>query len=369
MHRLKRKIFSAWTIVIGVLFFCSWAYADLKVEVWVNGLEVPWSLLFLDDKRALVSERPGRIRLIREGKLLDTPYAVLDVEAIGEGGLMGLAKHPRFPHEPHLYAMYTYREGERIGNRVVRLRDEGERGVVEGVIVDGIPGARFHNGGRIAFGPDGMLYITTGEIFQGELAQDLTSLGGKILRVTPEGDIPSDNPFPGSPIYSLGHRNPQGLAWHPQTKELFASEHGPSGEGFRRGHDEINRIVKGGNYGWPRIVGRGNSSTYIDPVVLWTETTPPAGMTFVRSPLFPNWENDLLVATLRSQALVRIRLRKTPQGYQVVEIEELLKNRFGRLRDIVEGPDGALYLLTSNRDGRGRPLPGDDTIYRLLPEE
>lgn len=211
----------------------------VKVQVWVENLEIPWSLVFLPDGRVLVSERPGRIRLIKNGKLQENSYAKIDVAHVGEGGLMGLAIHPEFPRKPYVYAMHTYRKGEELYNKVIRLKDNGLTGVFEKVIIDNIPGGRFHNGGRIAFGPDGMLYVTTGETFHAELAQDLKSLGGKILRITSEGNVPGDNPFKGSPIYSYGHRNPQGLAWNPFTGDLFESEHGPSGEFGRFAHDEI----------------------------------------------------------------------------------------------------------------------------------
>ena len=221
----------------------------IKVEARIQHLEIPWSLVFLPDGRALVSERPGRIRLIKDGRLQGDPYAKLEVAHGGEGGLMGLALHPEFPAKPYLYAMHTYQKNGNLYNRVVRLKDLGDKGILDRVIIDDIPGGRFHDGGRIAFGPDGLLYITTGETFKAELAQDLRSLGGKILRITSEGGIPKDNPFKGSPIYSYGHRNPQGLSWHPEAKDLFESEHGPSGEFLLFANDEINVITKGGNYG------------------------------------------------------------------------------------------------------------------------
>ena len=335
----------------------------IKVERWVENLEIPWSLVFLPNNRALVSERPGRIRLIENGILREEPYAILEVTHIGEGGLMGLALHPNYPEEPYIYAMHTFQGATGLVNRIILLRDQGNRAVFERVIFDDIPGGRNHNGGRIAFGPDGMLYATTGETFQGELAQDLDSWGGKILRLTPDGKIPDDNPFPGSPVYSYGNRNPQGIAWHPETADLFSSEHGPSGEQGWRGHDEINLIIPGGNYGWPIEIGIHQNPAFIGPIVFWQNSTPPTGMTFFR--------NDLFVASLRSQALLRIILEIKDGDYQVKEIERWFASDsstglLGRLRDVVEGPDGNLYLLTSNRDGRGQPRPGDDTIWRLI---
>jgi len=335
---------------------------DYTVEIWVEGLEIPWSLVFLSAERALVSERPGRIRLIEEGRLVQTPYAELDVLHTGEGGLMGLALHPGFPDEPYVYAMHTYREEGRSANRVVRLRHQGDTGTLEGVIIDNIPGHRVHNGGRIGFGPDGMLYVTTGDVWDAEQAQDRESLAGKILRLTPEGDIPSDNPFEVSSVYSYGHRNPQGMAWHPQTGTLFSSEHGPSGEFGLRGKDIINVIRKGGNFGWPRVVGKAEQKPYIDPIIMWESATPPGGMAF--------WNGDLFVATMRSRALIRIQLKTDDDQYEVAAIERWFasdhaETTFGRLRDAVVGPDDRLYVLTTNRDGRGTVRQGDDRIVRI----
>ena len=346
---------------------------DIRVEAWVTGLEAPWSLVFLPDGRALVSERPGRIRLIQNGHLEKSPYAVfettrgasgagdffLNLFARGEGGLMGLAVHPKFPTEPYIYAMYTWRGVRGVRNRIVRLVDRGTHGVFDKIVLGGVPGALFHNGGRIAFGPDGMLYATTGEIFEMHMAQDLKAFGGKVPRIDPGGGIPSDNPFPNSPVWSYGHRNPQGLAWHPETGALYQSEHGPSGEVGFGAHDEINIIEEGRNYGWPRIVGAPGRAPYVDPIAMWPNTSvPPAGMTFHKGALY--------VATLRSEALIRLRI----EGRRVLSIERLFAGDeydgvLGRLRDAVDGPDGHLYVLTSNRDGRGSPRPGDDKILRM----
>ena len=344
----------------------------VKVESWIDNLEVPWSLIFLPDGRALVSERPGRIRLIKDGKLQEAPYAKLEVHHSGEGGLMGLALHPEFPTKPLIYAMHTYKKDDAIYNRVIRLKDNGDNGIFDKVIIDRIPGGRFHNGGRIAFGPDGMLYITSGDTFTSKLAQDLHSPGGKILRVTPEGDIPADNPFTASPVYSYGHRNPQGLTWHPDTGELFESEHGPSGEYLLRANDEINIIQKGGNYGWPEAVGAPGTNPYVDPLIVWKKTTPPSGITFYKDKKLAHLRGDLFTATLGSEALIRTRLKRDDNKYAVNRIERWFtdannNSRYGRIRDVVEGPDGFLYFLTSNTDGRGKQREGDDHIYRILP--
>jgi len=344
---------------------------NVRVEIWVKNLKVPWSLVFLPDGRALVSERGGKIRIIQNGKVLTKPYAEIEVEARGEGGLMGLALHPMFEDKPYVYAMHTYKLGSEVANRVIRLRDNGEEGVFDKVIINGIPGGRNHNGGRISFGPDGMLYITAGEIFHAELAQDINSLGGKILRVTPEGGIPKDNPFKDSPVYSYGHRNPQGIDWQPATGKLFESEHGPSGEFSRFAHDEINIIIKGGNYGWPAVIGAPGKKPYIDPLIVWKDATPPSGMTFYSGDLLGHLKGDLFVATLRSEALIRIGFK--PGSSDISKIERWFAGdsgtgKYGRIRDVVQGPEGALYFLTNNTDGRGSPRPDDDKIYRIVPK-
>ncbi len=342
---------------------------NIKVEVWVQNLRIPWSLVFLPDGRALVSERPGTILLIKNNTVQRKPYAKLDVVHSGEGGLMGLALHPQFPQKPFVYAMHTYKQNGKLYNRVIRLKDNGDSASFDKVIIDKIPGARLHNGGRIAFGPDGMLYITAGENFKAAMAQDLRLLGGKILRVTPEGEIPPGNPFKNSPVYSYGNRNPQGIAWQPGSGRLFESEHGPSGEFGLFANDEVNIIIRGGNYGWPKVVGAPGKKPYIDPIIVWKETTPPSGITFYKGNLLRHLRGDLFIATLKSQALIRIRL----DGSRVTRIERWFATdydhgKYGRLRDVVEGPDGALYFLSNNTDGRGNPLAGDDKIYRILPK-
>ncbi|MCX7770271.1 MAG: PQQ-dependent sugar dehydrogenase [Proteobacteria bacterium] len=345
---------------------------NVRVVPWIEGLNIPWSLIFLDDKTALVSERGGEIKLIKDGNLQRKAYLKLDVNHTGEGGLLGLARHPDFPDKPYVYAMFTYKKGKGVFNKVVRITHKGDHGVLDKTIIDFIPGGRFHNGGRIAFGPDKKIYITTGEIFESSLAQDLKSLGGKILRLNDDGSIPEDNPFRNSPIYSYGHRNPQGLSWHPETKDLFSSEHGPSGEFLIFGYDEINVIKRGGNYGWAKAVGMVNRREYIDPLIVWKEATPPSGIAFYNGNLLTHLKSDLFVATLRSECLVRINLLYDKGEYVISKIERWFhdgrRSIYGRIRDVIIGPDGAIYFLTNNRDGRGSPKKGDDKIYKIIPK-
>ena len=346
-------------VLLGFLGLSLVRAQGIRVEEVVGGLEVPWALAFLPDGSFLVSERPGRILWVQGGRA--SLYAELPVYHRGESGLLGLALHPQFPREPYLYAYRTVEEGG-LRNQVVRLRHQGNRGVLDRVVLDGIPARShgLHSGGRLAFGPDGMLYVTTGEVYERELAQDLSSLGGKVLRITPEGKPAPGNPFLNRSgarpeIYSYGHRNPQGLAWHPRTGELFASEHGPSGEqGF--GYDEVNLVVPGGNYGWPQVVGRGDDPRYRDPLYFWPEGFPPGNLAF--------WRGDLYVAGLRGQALLRLVLEGDKGHWRVARVETALSG-FGRLREVRVGPDGALYVTTSNRDGRGQVRPNDDKVLRL----
>jgi glucose/arabinose dehydrogenase len=339
------------------------AVPGFKVTVWITRLDTPWSLVFLPDGRALVSERRGAIRVIENNRLLPDPLITRKVLQSGEGGLMGLALHPRFPSVPFLYAMETVDERGRRENRVVRFRFERNRADPDRVIVAGIPAGANHDGGRIAFGPDGKLYVTTGDTFRSGLAQERNVLAGKILRVADDGTIPPDNPTAGSVVYSLGHRNPQGIAWDPQTGKLLEAEHGPTGEFGLSAWDEINVIEPNGNYGWPQAVGAVHKTGLIDPIVAWPDrSTPPSGMAF--------WHGDLFVATLRSQALVRVTFERADGKLQPAVIERWFAKpsddgRFGRLRDAVVGPDGALYVLTSNRDGRGDPAPDDDRIIKI----
>lgn len=348
-----------WLVAVAAVVLLATPPVRVQVTEWVRELEIPWALAFAPDGRAFVTERPGRVRLVRAGRLDPQPVATLPVAHVGEGGLLGLALHPRFPNPPYVYVYYTYqRDGLR--NRVERLREQGGRLVRDRVVLDDIPGAFVHDGGRIRFGPDGMLYVGTGDARQPDLAQDPRSLAGRILRVTPDGEVPPDNPFPGSPVYSLGHRNVQGLAWHPQTRALFATEHGPSGErGFA--HDEVNLVRPGGNYGWPEVLcGQASRPEFVDAVACsGSDTWAPSGAEFVARGA---WRGRLLVANLRGAHLRAFVL--SPDGTRV-ERQEVVLSGFGRLRDVVVGPDGALYVLTSNRDGRGRPAEADDRILRM----
>ncbi len=279
-----------------------------------------------------------------------------------------MALDPAFAANHYVYAAYTYRTpAGRLQNRLVRLREDPAtgRGVADKVLLDGAAGNSVHDGGRVKFGPDGKLYWTMGEAGNPNFAQDLSSLNGKILRINPDGTIPADNPFPGSPVYSYGHRNPQGLDWQPGTGRLYETEHGPSGGIYGFGQDEVNYIEPGKNYGWPVVHGGQSNAGMVDPIMQSgpSETWAPTGATFVTG---GPWDGSLVFSGLLGQTLYRLQLDKADPR-KVASFEKYFQNRFGRLRNAQQGPDGALYILTNNTDGRGSPRPGDDRILRLTP--
>lgn len=310
------------------------------VEIISTGLAAPWSIAFLDDT-PLVSERDSGRVLELDGEGNGREIATIaGVVARGEGGLLGIAVH-----DGYLYAYFTA-SGE---NRVERFELIGEPGSLSlgeaETILDGLPAAGVHNGGRIAFGPDGMLYVTAGDANDRASAQSLDALSGKILRLTPSGDVPDDNPFAGSPVYSYGHRNPQGIAWDAEGT-LYASEFG------QNTWDELNIIEPGGNYGWPQVEGIAGQEGFIDPVQQWRPSdASPSGIAIAADTLY--------IANLRGQ-----RLRAVPLA-DPGTATELLVGEYGRLRDAVAAPDGSIWVLTNNTDGRGRPAADDDRILRL----
>jgi glucose/arabinose dehydrogenase len=271
-----------------------------------------------------------------------------------------------------LFVVGTFLDNGRILNRVIRFTEESGSGVNPTVIVDGIPAAEFHAGDAIEFGPDSKLYVATGDAGDPGDARDLQSLAGKILRYNADGTIPGDNPFPNSPVYAYGVRNVQGLAWHPESGSLFASEHGPSGfpnERFRRNNDELNVILAGKNYGWPDVAGDEEKAGSIRPIAVWNPGIAPAGLAVYNGPIAA-WKNNIFVAALRGQQLRRVVIEPSNENaaaYRVVRNDALFKEDLGRLRAVLMGPDGHLYFTTSNWDGRGDPAATDDRILRLLP--
>ncbi len=337
-----------------------------EVQVVAEGLEVPWSLAFTSDERMLVAERTGAIREIAGGLLNPQPlYVFSDIVRSGEAGLMGLSLDPGYADNRFVYACYAQDSSAGIFNQVARLVDQTDRLEMDVVILEQIPSARNHAGCRLRFGPDGKLYITTGDALDTSTAQNLDSLGGKILRVNPDGSVPVDNPFPGSLVYSYGHRNPQGIDWQPGTGLLFSSEHGPSGFDGPGGGDEINLIQPGGNYGWPLVSHDETLEGTIPPIIQFTPAEAPASLSFYSGDVLPMFDGNLFFGALRGEGLVRVLLDENDPA-SVLSVEKIV-NDVGRVRDVVQGPDGLIYFATSNRDGRGRVQPGDDKVLRLVP--
>ncbi|WP_275002499.1 PQQ-dependent sugar dehydrogenase [Promicromonospora iranensis] len=306
----------------------------------VTGLAAPWSVVFLGDT-PLISQRDDGTVLEVTG---DETRAIGTVEGVqhdGESGLLGLA----VDDEDRLYAYSTGPDG----NRIQRFEVTGEPGSLAlgeaETIIDGLPSASFHDGGRIAFGPDGMLYATVGDAGQTDDAQDLDSLAGKILRMTPDGDVPDDNPFDGSLVHSYGHRNPQGIAWA-DDGTLFAAEFG------QNTWDELNIITPGGNYGWPRVEGIAGQEDYIDPVQQWSpDQASPSGIAITGGTIF--------IANLRGSVLRAVPVADPTSS------TDFYAGEYGRIRAVTPAPDGDLWFLTNNTDGRGTPRDGDDRILSV----
>ena len=315
-----------------------------RPETVASNLTAPWGMDFLPDGSALVTERDSaRVLRVRPGSAPTTVTTVSGVVPGGEGGLLGLAVSPTFATDNYVYVYYTAASD----NRITRFRLDSPG--TQQTVLTGLAKASFHNGGRIAFGPDGMLYAGVGDAGNTANAQNQSSRNGKILRMRPDGSVPADNPISGSLVYSLGHRNVQGLAWD-SAGRLFASEFG------QNTWDEVNYIVPGGNYGWPNVEGTSTNTQYRNPIVTWsTAEASPSGATIVGSNLF--------VAALRGTRLWQVPLNGTSAGTPIAH----LTGTYGRLRTVELGPDGYLWVATSNRDGRGTPASTDDRILRFPP--
>jgi glucose/arabinose dehydrogenase len=334
------------------------AAAAPRVTTVATGLEIPWEIAFLPRGRALVTERPGRLRLLgRHGRLHRAPVARLPVSAYGEGGLLGLALDPAFRANRRVYLYFT----TTAGMRLERWRWRRGRMVREASLVDGIQAGDVHDSGRIAFGPDERLYVSTGDAGEGALSQDPGSLNGKLLALTPRQYHGRGHAVP--KVLATGLRNSQGFDWEPRTGRVIATDHGPSGFDGPEGYDEVDQIVRGGDYGWPLAIGDDTAGgRFIAPLRVYPEPLAPSGATFV-SRHGSRWTGDFLFAALRGEQLRRLVFR----AGRLVREHALLVGRFGRLRTVVEGPRGCLYALTSNRDGRGVPDAGDDRVLRIRP--
>lgn len=348
--------------------------AKYKVETVATNLEIPWSIAFAPDGRMFFTERPGRLRVMENGKLREKAfYTIPDVEPSGESGLMGMTLHPSFAENRFLYFAYAYKSGGDQFVKVVRYRETGETLVEPKTIIENIPASRYHAGTCLLFGADGKLYITTGDATNQSQAQKRDQIGGKTLRLNDDGTIPSDNPFINQPnarpeIWTYGHRNAQGAAWQPETGLMFQTEHGPSiidGVSLfkRTGGDEVNIVEKGKNYGWAKISHDMRRDGMETPIVHYSPAVAPASAMFYTGKLFPEWRGNFFFGALKGEAIIRL----TIDGRKVSAQERLFEDTYGRIRAIAEAPDGSIYFSTSNRDGRGKPVVEDDRILRIVP--
>lgn len=342
-----------------------------RIETVASGLEVPWGFAWLPNNDLLVTERPGRVRIIESGKLRSEPiFTVSDVEPTGESGLMDISVHPDFAANGFVYLAYSYnKDGKPV--KVVRYKYADKKFTESKTIIEDIPGAPNHAGMRCRFGPDDKLYVTTGDSTDWSLAQKLDSLAGKILRLNDDGTIPKDNPFVDQKdlrgeIFAFGNRNPQGIAWQPGSGLLFETEHGPSFfEGKGSGGDEVNIIERGKNYGWSEIHHTETRPGMESPLLEYSPACAPGSAMFYNGSAFPTMKGDFFFGCLRSKLIVRVTLN----GRKVAAQENLLEGNGGRIREIAEGPDGYIYFSTSNRDGRGSAAKDDDRIMRIVPEK
>jgi len=353
----------------GVFVGGASAEVKFRVETVATGLEVPWAFAWLPNGDMLVTERPGRVRILKNGELQPEPVHILpDVEPSGESGLMDISVHPNFAENGFVYIAYAYRSDEKRV-MVARYTLLDDKFTDKKIIVLRIPAATNHAGTRARFGPDGKLYVTTGDATKWDLAQDLTSLAGKTLRLNDDGSVPEDNPFVNQKgarpeIWSLGHRNAQGLAWQPGSGLMFQTEHGPSQfEGRGGGADEVNIVEAGKNYGWPTIYGTRTQPGMEAPLLEYTPACAPASGAIYNGDQFPAFKGNFFFGCLRGARIIRVEL----DGRNVVRQEDLLSGNVGRVREVAAGPDGFLYFSTSNRDGRGRPADNDDRIMRIVP--
>lgn len=339
---------------------------DVRAETVVSGLETPWGIAFLPTGEMLVTERAGRVRLVRNGQLQPKAVANINVTESGEGGLLGIATHPDFAENRLFYLYYTAdKNGSRV-NRVERWQLASDRlsATSDRMILDDIPVALYHNGGRLRFGPDGMLYVGTGDARKPEISQDEDSLAGKILRLTPEGEVPPDNPVAGSPVFITGVRNTQGFDWPDDTGVIWVTDHGPSGELGKTGRDRVSVARAGDNLGWPNNSGCDTDPQSVTPSLSWRQAVPPGGAAIYTGDAIPEWKGSLIIGTLGSEHLHRVAFNpKSPQ--QVQQHEVYLNGGEGRLREVIMSPDGELYVTTSNCDGRGSCPPEQDKILRI----
>jgi aldose sugar dehydrogenase len=319
------------------------------VEIIAQGLQAPRAVDVSSDGRIFITEKKGSIRVVENGTLLEEPVGDIKVENIGDAGLLGLELHPNFTQNHMFYVYYTYSNNTGLYNKVLMLQESNNKIIDSKTIIDGIPGGEYRDGGRIKFGPDGKLYVSTGDASIPELSQDPDSLAGKILRVNEDGTIPQDNPFSNSSVYASGFRNAQGLAWSIESGELYVSDQGAAG------NDEINLVISGNNYGWPNEECNSNGENTA-PLLCFNPSLEPSGIIFASSDKL-GYKHHLIVATLKGSHLREIDFETASQSTILVG--------YGRIADVIESGDGSIFVLTSNTDGRALPQKNDDKILRL----
>ena len=338
----------------------------LTVSTLITNLDVPWEILWGPDNWIWMTERPGIISRINpntgEKVVL---YDIPDCYEQQESGLLGMVLHPDFENSPYVYVVYNYLQGSSILERLVRYTYNGNTLSNQFVLIDDITGNTTHVGSRLLILPDTTLLMTTGDAQNQPAAQDLESNNGKFLRLNLDGSIPTDNPFPNSPVYSFGHRNAQGVVRSP-SGIIYSSEHGPTND------DELNIIYAGRNYGWPTVQGFCNTpleanfctqNNVVEPLLAWTPTIAPGGIDYFDHPAIPEWRNSVLMCVMKNKHLKVMRLSN--DGLSVTGTTDYLQNAIGRIRDICQSPDGRIFLSSSNRDAYGSPTAGDDRIIVL----
>ncbi len=365
---------------IALLFVFFWflslsgeAQSNLTTRTVATNLDTPWEILWGPDEFIWMTERMGKVSRANpySGEVFEV-IQISDVSEVGEGGLLGMVLDPDFDENNYFYVAYNYfAPGNDYREKIVRFTYNPSNGKADSpyVLIDNIDGANNHNGCRLIITPDKKLIFSTGDAANTSTSQNLNNINGKMLRINLDGSIPGDNPISGSPVWTWGHRNPQGLVFSPDNSILYSSEHGPSTD------DEINIIAKGRNYGWPNVHGFCdlstetafcNDSNVVEPIFAWTPTLAVAGIDFYNSDLIPEWKNSLLVTSLKASRITQLKLNDI--GTEVLGKTDFFRGEFGRLRDLCVSPDGKVYVATSNRDGRGSPTANDDKIIEITPE-
>ena len=369
---MLKNLFSG--LLLFITFFTSVsAQTKLSTRLVAQSLNIPWEMRYGKDGDLWITERPGMVSRINittgEKKVL---LIISDTRAVGESGLLGFDFHPDFPIVPYVYFAYTYLNGNQVVEKLVRYSYQQENDTLTDsfILLDGIRGANIHNGARVVFGPDGKIYMSTGDAAAPALSLDMNSLNGKILRINEDGSIPNDNPFPNSYIYSFGHRNPQGLFFAPNGT-LYSSEHGPNSD------DEVNVILAGRHYGWPRVNGFCDDdleqlycqeNNVKEPMIAWSPTIAPSTIIYYNHDSIPEWKNSLLMVTMNRNGRDIRALKLNEAGDSIVNETIHFDQEFGRIRAMCSSPNGRLYIATSNREPNGSDVVqrNDDRIIEIF---